>query len=141
VAEPIEEKILEIDRHNLTGEFAEQAKRFFFWARRYEKEAEVLETMEMHLEILEASLDDSIRRKAREAGERLSEPHVAARVKRSAVWKTMKKQILNKRREVKELKALTKGFEHRKEMLIQLGSYEKKEMDHLGFRMKASKSG
>jgi hypothetical protein len=130
------EEDIEINRYSLQEEFADQARRFFYWSKQYERGLESLETMKLNMEILESNLDLSIRKKFEKARYKITEGFVKAKIRQSPLWKRLSKQIIKKRREVNDLKNAMKAFEHRKDMLVQLGAKERKEWDQLGLRVK-----
>lgn len=111
---------LKIDENELDKELIEQPNLFFFVGRFYASATSQRDAQLQEIELMQSELDYSVRKKAQESGERITENQVKAAVIRSAEMQ----EALAKANELKRLAgvwtALRDAYQQRSYILLKL---------------------
>jgi len=124
-----------IDGENLMEEFTKYPSTYAWYmtvAGLYESKKDDLE---YRLKVVEADLEPSKRAVLKEEfGKDLKEKQVDSAVKSDKRWRVISEELLDIRKVVKRLHAVIKGLEVKKDMLVQVGSRDRKrlELDAMG---------
>jgi hypothetical protein len=125
------QKDLKIDTTRLSECMANQASHFVHYATQTVRAKRQHERCKVALEIIEAKIDAEIRTKLSGLVERdgkgndkpvkVTEPQVAAALRGDARWKAANISVINAMHQYRLCEAAERAFEHRREMLKQIG--------------------
>jgi hypothetical protein len=117
-----------INRTDLSEEFCKHPERFAFYATCYELAAAKAESLKIQLERLYAMLDHEKRSELLMAGVKTTEKMVENSVITDDRYIAMQTEGLEASRNAAVLKAAMHAMQHRKDMLVQLGSAARAEL-------------
>lgn len=113
--------------NDLNKEFSDQAMLYVYYASIAAQARKEYDTVSLALETAKAKVDLAIREDALKKGEKLTENKVSSMVQ----LHPQVQSLVEKRNEAREMlevtQAMCKGFEQRKDMLIQRGAFERQE--------------
>lgn len=121
-------KDLFINRTDLTGEFARHAERYAFYSTCYELASARVEILQANLERLYAKLDSEKRGEFSGSGQKVTEKVIEGAVLQDTRYVDFLGKLLEAKEACGVLKAAMTSMQHRKDMLIQLGSAARAEM-------------
>ena len=129
-------KSLQIDLDDLTAEFARQPALYSFfatlvpWCEYTESKMDLIKDQEY------ASSDEAYRQDLNMKGEKFTEPVIKSLVTRDEDYVKAVNKHLDARYDTGIVKALTRAFEQRAEMLISLGAQQRYEMNIQGMNIR-----
>ena len=131
-------EVLHINEATLTDEFIKQPSTYAYFAALAEYAVADVEHKKLAFSVLEANLDSQKRTELKET------PKVTEAVIKSAIIKDRKYQVsaeelIEAERQLGILKSLVRALEQRKDMLIQLGSSKRQEINLNEFGISTSK--
>ena len=119
---------LAFSQNNLTDAMMQQASMFSHYGVLAADASRQVDVVKLLLENCEAAVSKNIRNELAEAGEKATEPTIAARIARHPRVVSMKK-ALNEAKRIEVIgKMAVESFRHRRDMLVQLGLISREEM-------------
>lgn len=120
---------VKIARETIDENMMEQAPLYGWYAVLAEMLDEVMGIKKIELLVLEGKLYDKYKKEALEVSAKVTDKAVDAKVKQDDGFIAASLDLLKAKKNKGIFTAITKEFEHRKEMLINLGAKFRKEMD------------
>jgi len=121
---------LKMARETLDEDMMEQASTYAWYAVLEAMLGEVVGTLKLELNVLEAQLYSNYKKKAlEEPGAKVTDKAIDSEVKRDEDYMAAFLMLNEAKKNEGIFKAITKAFEHRKEMLTNLGHKIRKEME------------
>ena len=119
-----QEQLLRIDEENLNEDFVNQAPRYVRAAMNFHKAERQLQLEKQALEGLVAVKDAELR----SSGEKTTEAYIDKAIKGDADVQNQKKRIIDAEYQVGLHQACMRGWDHKRDMLIQVGAVQRAEM-------------
>lgn len=120
---------LTLDEEGINEYLKNQPSLYAFYAVMQEAaDAQVAEA-KLHLETLEATLDDAFRTEAAKSGTKITETLLANRIKVNDDYIASVIALNEAKRQVGQLRAIKDAFVHRKDMLVTLASNMRAQQD------------
>jgi len=120
---------LKIARETIDQDMIEQAPLYAWYAVLVAMLDDVVGNKKLDLAVLESELYDKYKKEALEISAKVTDKAVDAKVKQDEKFMAATIDLLTAKKNYAIFNAITKAFEHRKEMLINLGAKFRKEMD------------
>lgn len=119
---------LAYSNNDLTSAMMEQASNFAYYGIQAAEASKQVDVIKMLLENTEAAISKMIRHELAEAGEKATEPAIAARIARHNRVIAMKKALNDAKRIEATGKIAVEAFRHRRDMLVQAGLISREEL-------------
>lgn len=120
-------EIVKINADNLMEEFCEHPSKYAWFATLCEICSAEAETKEFAIDVLRANLDEEKRNNFKNENVKTTEAMVTAAILTDKRYKVLKEELIEVNKQHGILKAIAKSLDHRKDMLIQLGSTKRQE--------------
>jgi len=120
---------LKVARETIDQDMIEQAPLYAWYAVLAEMLDEMVGNRKLDLSVLEGQLYNEYKKKALEVSAKVTDKAVDSEVKQDERFIAATLDVLTAKKNKGIFTAITKAFEHRKEMLINLGAKFRKEMD------------
>lgn len=119
-----QEALLTIDEANLNEDFVNQAPRYFKAAMNFHKAERAVQLEKQELEKLVAIKDSELR----STGEKTTEAYIDKAIKGDEDVQAQKKRIIDAELQVGLHQACMRSWDHKRDMLIQVGAVQRAEM-------------
>lgn len=121
---------LKIDEENLSKHFIEQPGKYAWWAVLAEIAKSYEERLEAELERIEAEADKRVRKQLELDGIKITENLVKQNIKLDKEYREALEKYQRVKKNANILGKISKAFEHRKEMLINLGAHVREKINN-----------
>lgn len=128
---------LQIYESDLQKEFMEQPGKYAFYAQQAATANSKMLTSKMRMEVVEAELYKKIKDELVDAGAKPTEKMISSEMLVRDEWKSAQKSYIKAQEAYKIAKAAMDAMEHRRDMLIQLGSSARQERNQIGLDLHA----
>lgn len=119
--------IVQINAGDLMNEFCEHPSKYAWFGALSEICSSEVETKEFALDVLRANLDEEKRMKFKEENVKVTETVIQSAIITDKRYKVIMEELIELKKQYGILKSIVKALEHRKDMLIQLGSTKRQE--------------
>lgn len=120
---------IKLDPHDLSSEFVKQPSLLLHYSRLFAKAAAETRECKFKLEVKEAELSARIKERLERGGNRATERAIDIDLKSSVEWQSAKVALNDAQYQEALLRAAVDSLIHKRDMLIQLGSKERAEMN------------
>ena len=128
---------VEINEDNLSAEFINQSKTYFKYARIEAQAKAKVMSAKLRLEIVDAEMTKTVREQLVEEGAaKPTEKMIASKVLTSKQYKAAMQSLIDATRNADIAKGMKESFQQRRDMLIQLGTTKRQEMDQIGLSIR-----
>lgn len=117
-------KKLRIDEENINEDFLSQAPSYVRAAMNFHKAERVVQLEKQTLEALVAAKDHELR----QSGEKTTEAYIDKAIKGDIDVQAQKKRIIDAELQVGIHQSIMRGWDHKRDMLIQVGAVQRAEM-------------
>ena len=127
---------VEINDQDLNNEFKTQAAKFARYAEMEAQAKAKLMAAKLRLEVVDSEMSKKFREKFQSEGTKPTEKMIQSEVLVSKQYQVAHQALINATRDVDLARAAKEAFMQRKDMLIQLGSTRRLEMEQIGMNIK-----
>lgn len=122
---------LSINKFDVRSEFYTQPSKYVYWSSLLEQVRLMEESLAVELDRYRASIYESSRQAVavETNNAKPTKDQIESKIELDTTYNSLKNQLVQVRQNTKQLQSVVKAFEHRKDMLVQIGAELRKDKD------------
>lgn len=124
--------VLEIDENDLMDEFSKQSGTYAWWGAILENEKHALDEAKDRLRQVESEADEDVRKRLSNEGTKVTESIVSRKIPGELKYQSAQAMVNKRRRNVGVLNKVVEALHQRKDLLMMMGSAQKRDYSASG---------